>query len=174
MFLLWGRVDMASYEIFMEDEVEIGRWVFKETKKVHLALDPHSSSYNQIGIKHIIQNIGSSRHIHLANSNNVSDALCIIYGHDNRLRIGTRVCDIFGRDWSPSTNGRRIYQIVCYKMIPNYYPFSINFIFSTYYPIKHSKYTHPGGVWLAKKTTAGASCVVEKTLKDTYFARLCT
>jgi len=82
---------MASYEIFMEDEVEIGRWVFKETKKVHLALDPHSSSYNQIGIKHIIQNIGSSRHIHLANSNNVSDALCIIYGHDNRLGIGTRV-----------------------------------------------------------------------------------
>ena len=84
------------------------------------------------------------------------------------------VCDIFGRDWSPSANGRRIYQIVCYKMIPNYYPFSINFIFSTYYPIKHSKYTHPGGVWLAKKATAGASCVVEKTLKDTYFARLCT
>ena len=84
------------------------------------------------------------------------------------------VCDIFGRDWSPSANGRRIYQIVCYKMIPNYYPFSINFIFSTYYPIKHSKYTHPGGVWLAKKTTAGASCVVEKTLKDTYFARSCT
>ncbi len=45
------------------------------------------------------------------------------------------VCDIFGRDWSPSANGRRIYQIVCYKMIPNYYPYSINFIFSTYYPI---------------------------------------
>ena len=56
------------------------------------------------------------------------------------------VCDIFGRDWSPSANGRRIYQIVCYKMIPNYYPYSINFIFSTYYPINIQKYTHPGGV----------------------------
>jgi hypothetical protein len=46
----------------MEDKhdkaFEIGRWVIKETKEVHLALDSHSSSYNQIGIILNIQNIG--------------------------------------------------------------------------------------------------------------------
>jgi hypothetical protein len=47
----------------MEDKhdtaFEIGRWAIKETKEVHLALDSHSSSYNQIGIMLNIQNIGS-------------------------------------------------------------------------------------------------------------------
>ena len=46
----------------MEDKhdkvFEIERWVIKE-KKVHLALDSHSSSYNQIGIMLNFQNIES-------------------------------------------------------------------------------------------------------------------
>ena len=48
----------------MEDKhdtaFEIGRWAIKETKEVHLALDLHSSSYNEIGIMLNIQNIGAS------------------------------------------------------------------------------------------------------------------
>jgi hypothetical protein len=47
----------------MDDEhdtvFEIGRWAIKETKELHLALDSHSSSYNQIGIMLNIQNIES-------------------------------------------------------------------------------------------------------------------
>ena len=46
----------------MEDKhdaaFEIGRWVIKESQEVHLALDSHSSSYNQSGIMLNIQNIG--------------------------------------------------------------------------------------------------------------------
>jgi hypothetical protein len=50
--------DPAIWVYFMEDEhytaVEIGKWAIEAPKEVHLALDSHSSSYNQIGIKHII------------------------------------------------------------------------------------------------------------------------
>ena len=49
----------------MEDKhdtaFEIGGWAIKETKEVHLALDSHSSSYNQRGIMLNIQNITRSR-----------------------------------------------------------------------------------------------------------------
>ena len=80
-----------------------------------------------------------------------------------------RACDIFGRDWSPSANGRRIYQIVCYKMIPNYYPYSINFIFSTYYPINIQN-THILEVcdWQKKHSS---SCVVKENTCVIYISQ---
>ena len=71
-----------------------------------------------------------------------------------------KVCDIYGHIWSLSPNGRWIYQVVCYKLTPKYSPFSIKFIFSTYYPL-NSHNTHILGL-VGKKTTAGSSCVVKK------------
>jgi len=72
------------------------------------------------------------------------------------------VCNIYGHIWSLSPNGCWIYQIVCYKLTPNYSPFSIKFIFTTHYPINIHNTHILGALWV-KKTTAGSSCVVEKT-----------
>ena len=78
----------------MEDKhdaaFEKGRQAIKETKEVHLGLDSHSSSYNQIGIMLNIQHIQS-----LPKTVQQTPILllvhCVYYRHDNRLGIGTRV-----------------------------------------------------------------------------------
>ena len=50
------------------------------------------------------------------------------------------VCNIFGLFWSLSANGRRIYQFICYKLNPKYYPVTIKFIFIILLP--HKTFIH--------------------------------
>ena len=50
------------------------------------------------------------------------------------------VCNIFGLFWLLSANGRRIYQFICYKLNPKYYPVTIKFIFIILLP--HKTFIH--------------------------------